>query len=181
MLYLGHFSFSFESTPRRKKPQAWHGYFSAIAEAPDATSALQKLESLIRKIAETSDLLSDVSDVYLESCIELRATPRAGFVAHLALQEGESAGSISTSLPGVSRAYARSYHYEPDAVDADGAFEAEPFIELRAKTPAKAPTKGKASKATTKTAAQSAAVTTTKATTKATPATRTSKGTAKKR
>ena len=137
MLYLGHFSFSFESTPRRRKPQAWHGYFSAVAEAPSATIALQRLESLIRKTAESSDLFNDVADVYLESCIELRSTPRAGLVAHLALQEGESVGSISTTLPGVSRAHARSYHYEPDAVDADGAFEAEPFIELKSKAPAK--------------------------------------------
>ena len=110
MLYLGHFSFSFESKPRRRKPQAWHGYFSAVAEAPDATVALQRLETLIRKTAESSDLFSDVSDVYLESCVELRSTPRTGFVAHLALQEGESMGSISTTLPGVSRAHARSYH-----------------------------------------------------------------------
>jgi len=174
MLYLGHFSFSFESKPRRRKPQAWHGYFSAVADAPNATIALQRLESLIRKTAESSDLFSDVADVYLESCVELRSTPRAGFVAHLALQEGESVGSISTTLPGVSRAHARSYHYEPDAVDADGAFEAEPFIELKSKAPAR----GSASKSTASKSTASKSTPSTKSTapasnasTKRTPAT----------
>ena len=137
MLYLGHFSFSFEPKPRQKKAQAWHGYFTAVTDAADATTALRKLEALIRKTAESSDLFSDVADIYLESCVELRATPREGFLAHLALEEGESRGSISTTLPGVNRRHARSYHYEPDTVDDDGTFEAEPFIELMTKTPKK--------------------------------------------
>ena len=153
MLYLGHFSFSFEPKARQKKGQAWHGYFTALTEAADATTALRKLEALIRKTAESSDLFSDVADIYLESCVELRATPRAGFLAHLALEEGESRGSISTTLPGVSRRHARSYHYEPDAVDDDGAFEAEPFIELISKLPKKGAAKrsaGSKTRATTK-------------------------------
>ena len=137
MLYLGHFSFSFEPKPRQKKAQAWHGYFTAVTDAADATTALRKLEALIRKTAESSDLFSDVADIYLESCVELRATPREGFLAHLALEEGESRGSISTTLPGVNRRHARSYHYEPDTVDDDGTFEAEPFIELMTKAPKK--------------------------------------------
>ena len=137
MLYLGHFSFSFEPKARQKNAQAWHGYFTAVTEAADATTALRKLEALIRKTAESSDLFSDVADIYLESCVELRSTPRAGFLAHLALEEGQTRGSISTTLPGVSRRHARSYHYEPDTVDDDGAFEAEPFIELMTKSPKK--------------------------------------------
>ena len=131
MLYLGHFSFSFDAKARGKKAQAWHGYFTAVAEAPDANAALQKLDALIRKTAATSELLSDVPEIYLESCVELRSVPRAGFVAHLALQEGESMGSISTTLPDVGRAQARSYHYEPDDSVDHSTFEAEPFIVLK--------------------------------------------------
>jgi hypothetical protein len=134
MLYLGHFSFSFKSTARRRKPQPWHGYFTAIAEAPDATAALKTLDALIRKSAASSELLADVSEIFLESCVELRSTPRSGFLAHLALLEGESAGSISTTLPAVSRTHARSYHFEPDTVEADGSFDAEPFIVLTSET-----------------------------------------------
>lgn len=148
MLYIGHFSFAFESKARRQKPQAWHGQLTAVAEAANATAALQKLEDLIRKTAATSDLFTDVSEVFLESCVELRAVPRAGLLAHLALLEGDSEGSISTTLPGVDRKHARSYHFEPETVDADGAFEAEPFAVLKAVRPtrAKSKTKGKAAK-----------------------------------
>lgn len=131
MLYLGHFSFSFDAKSRGKKPQAWHGYFTAVAEAADANAALKKLEALIRKTAATSELLTDVPEVYLESCVELRSVPRAGLLAHVALQEGESQGSISTTLPDVGRAHARSYHYEPDDTADHSAFEAEPFIVLK--------------------------------------------------
>ncbi|MFN7982833.1 MAG: hypothetical protein U0Q11_13315 [Vicinamibacterales bacterium] len=131
MLYLGHFSFSFDAKARGKKAQAWHGYFTAVAEAPDANAALQKLDALIRKTAATSELLSDVPEIYLESCVELRSVPRAGFLAHVALQEGESLGSISTTLPDVGRANARSYHYEPDDTADHSTFEAEPFIVLK--------------------------------------------------
>ncbi|MEQ1909464.1 MAG: hypothetical protein ABMA15_11610 [Vicinamibacterales bacterium] len=154
MLYLGHFSFSFEPKARQKKAQAWHGYFTALTEAADATTALRKLEALIRKTAESSDLFSDVADIYLESCVELRSTPRAGFLAHLALEEGESRGSISTTLPGVNRRHARSYHYEPDSVDNDGSFEAEPFIELMTKQPKKGAAKRSAGSKARATAAK---------------------------
>jgi hypothetical protein len=131
MLYLGHFSFSFDAVARGKKAQAWHGYFTAVAEAPDANAALQKLAALIRKTAATSELLSDVPEIYLESCVELRSVPRGGILAHVALQEGESMGSISTTLPDVGRAQARSYHYEPDDTADHSTFEAEPFIVLK--------------------------------------------------
>ena len=131
MLYLGHFSFSFDAKARGKKAQAWHGYFTAVAEAPDANAALEKLDALIRKSAETSELLSDVPEIYLESCVELRSVPRGGFLTHIALQEGQSMGSISTTLPDVGRNHARSYHYEPDGADEPETFEAEPFIVLK--------------------------------------------------
>lgn len=160
MLYLGHFSFVFEAKARQKKGQAWHGYFTAVTDAPDATAALRKLEALVRKSAESSDLFSDVADIYLESCVEVRSVPRAGFLAHVAIEEGESRGSISTTLPGVGRRHARSYHYEPDMVDDDGSFEAEPFIELLTKKP---------QKGAARRSAKSKAPTTTKKATKQTP------------
>ncbi len=156
MLYLGHFSFSFDAKAKGKKAQAWHGYFTAVAEAPDANAALQKLGALIRKTAATSELLSDVAEVYLESCVEVRSVPRAGFLAHVALQEGDSLGSISSTLPDVGRANARSYHYEPDDTGDHATFEAEPFIVLKsaeeeapaakAKAPAKRARKAPAKK-----------------------------------
>lgn len=133
MLYLGHFSFSFKSRALRKSPQYWHGHFTALAEAPNVSSALKKLETLVRQSAESSELFSDVTNIFLESCVELKSMPRAGFLAHVALDEGESLGSISMTLPAVNRKHATSYHLEPDAADEDGGFDAEPFIVLEKK------------------------------------------------
>ena len=111
MLYLAHFSFSFENNPRKKNPQAWHGYFTAVAEAKNVEAALTKFEALVIKSAESSELFNDVKEIYLESCVELKSAPKAGFLAHVALEEGESLGSISTTLPGVDHKYATSYHF----------------------------------------------------------------------
>jgi hypothetical protein len=99
MLYVGHFSFSFQSRASRQKSQAWHGYFTAVAEAPNVAGALEKFEVIVRKSA-ASELFRDVSEIFLESCVELKSVPRIGFLAHVALEEGESLGSISTTLPG---------------------------------------------------------------------------------
>jgi hypothetical protein len=130
MVYFAHFSFSFDSQSGRHR-QAWHGYFTAIAEAPNVAAALKKLEVLVTKSAQSSELFRDVSEIFLESCVELKSVPRGGFVAHVALDEGESLGSVSTTLPGVNRKYATSYHFEPDTTAEDDGFDAEPFVVLK--------------------------------------------------
>jgi hypothetical protein len=137
MLYLGHFSFSFESRARGRATQPWHGYFTAIAEAPNVSSALKKLEALVRKSAGSSALFSDVTEVFLESCVEVRSVPRGGFLAHVALEEGESLSTISMSLPDVKREMASSYHLEPEVVGEDGGFDAEPFVVVARKKPSR--------------------------------------------
>ena len=131
MLYLAHFSFAFTSRDRGHKPQPWHGYFTAVAEATDIEGALKKLEALVVETAQTSELLRDVSEIFLESCVELKSMPRAGFVAHVALEQGESLASISTTLPVVNRKDATSYHFEPDTMEDDEGFDAEPFVVVR--------------------------------------------------
>ncbi|MGC4080914.1 MAG: hypothetical protein QM736_02030 [Vicinamibacterales bacterium] len=137
MLYIGHFSFAFDSKERRKPAQPWHGYFTAVVEARDANAALKKLDAVVRRTTDESDLFADVSEIFLESCVEVKSVPKAGFLAHVALEEGESLGSISTTLPAVNRKYATSYHVEPETLDEDGSFDAEPFIVLKRRAAAK--------------------------------------------
>lgn len=131
MLYLGHFSFAFASNTRGQKAQPWHGYFTAVAEAPDVQAALKKLEALAVETAENLEVLKDVTEIFLESCVELKTMPRTGFVAHVALEEGESETGISTTLPIVNRKYATSYHLEPDSAEEHAEFDAEPFVVVR--------------------------------------------------
>lgn len=152
MLYIAHFSFSFENNPRKKNPQAWHGYFTAVAEAKNVEAALTKFEALVIKSAETSELFSDVKEIFLESCVELISTPKAGFLAHVSLEEGESLGSISTTLPGLDHKYATSYHFEPEEADEDGGFDAEPFVVIKKVKAPKAAPKAAAKPATKKAA-----------------------------
>ncbi|MFN8065737.1 MAG: hypothetical protein U0P82_13155 [Vicinamibacterales bacterium] len=130
MLYIGHFSFVVDPKSK-KKPQAWHGYFTAVAEAKNVEGALRKFETLVSGLDKGSELFVGVKEIFLESCVELKAAPKGAFLAHVALEEGESLGSISTTLPAVNRKYATSYHLEPETLAEDGGFDAEPFVVLK--------------------------------------------------
>ena len=142
MLFLGHFSFAYESRLASKRAEPWHGHFTAVAEARNVDAALEKFGALIHEFADKSDLLSDVDEIYLDSCIEVSSIPRAGFIGQVNLQEGDSPSGISTTLPRTAEKNAVSYHLEPETQEEDGSYEPIPFVVLE-KKPAKRGTKAK--------------------------------------
>jgi hypothetical protein len=99
MIYLGHFSCRSE----KFAPQAasWHGYFTYVAEAESVENALRKFQAQLRRLARTTSLFSDVDEVYLGSCIEIKSIRKAGFLAYYKETRGECNEAISTSLLGV--------------------------------------------------------------------------------
>ena len=128
MLFLGHFSFAYDSRLGSRGAQPWHGHFTALVEARDVDAALEKFAALVEGFTQESDLLQDVEEIYLESCIEVKKLPRAGFIGHVSLQEGYSPGGISTTLPGTSEKNAVSYTLEPESEEEDGSYEPWPFM-----------------------------------------------------
>lgn len=138
MLFLGHFSFAYESRLGNRRALPWHGNFTAVAEARNVDGALEKFAALIEKLAGETDLLIDVEEVYLDSCIEVKTVPRAGFIGQVNLQEGDSPGGISTTLPGTSEKHALSYQLEPETEDEDGSYEPWPFVVLKKRAPRRA-------------------------------------------
>lgn len=147
MLFLGHFSFSYESKIASKKaPEPWHGHFTAVAEAKDVSGAMRKFEALIEKAAASNELFQEIDEIHLDSCIEVASIPTGGFLGHVALEEGETVGSISTTLPGVPQKYAVSYHIEPETTDEDGSYTEEPFLVVNQKTAKKKAPKAAAKK-----------------------------------
>ncbi len=76
MLFLGHFSFAYESRLASRRKEPWHGHFTAMAEARNVDAALEKFGALIHDLAEKNDLLDDVEEIYLDSCIEVTTIPR---------------------------------------------------------------------------------------------------------
>lgn len=135
MLYLGHFSFTYESKLGSRRAQPWHGYFTALAEARGVDAALEKFAALAEKMAAENELLKEVEEIYLDSCVEIRTIPRAGLIGHLSLIEGDTPGGIATTLPGTSEKAAVSYHLEPESEEEDGAYEPFPFLILTKKKP----------------------------------------------
>ena len=147
MLFLGHFSFAYESRIASRRAEPWHGHFTALAEARNVDAALEKFGALIHDFAEKNDLLDDVEEIYLDSCIEVNSIPRTGFIGQVNLQEGDSPGGISTTLPRTAEKNAVSYHLEPEVQEADGSYEPWPFVVLKKKKKKKAKKAKRATKA----------------------------------
>ena len=150
MLFLGHFSFSYESRLGSRSAQPWHGHFTAVAEARNVDAALQKFAVLIQELAGKNDLLDEVEEIYLDSCIEIRSLSRAGFIGQVNLQEGDSPGGISTTLPATAERHAVSYHIEPESQEEDGSYEPWPFLVLKKRAAKKAARKKAGKKASKK-------------------------------
>jgi len=138
MLYLGHFSLTYESRLGNRRSTPWHGHFTAVAEARDVDAALGKFAALIETLAAKNDLFDDVEEIYLDSCVEVKTMPRAGFIGQVNLQEGDSPGGVSMTLPNTLEKHAGSFHLEPESEDEDGSYEPRPFLVLKRRAPRRA-------------------------------------------
>jgi hypothetical protein len=132
MLYVA--SFSFDTTAVSAdcaEDRPYHGYFALVAEADDVEDALDKFKVLIIKLHRNEDILDDVQQVFLDSCVEIRSIPNAGFLVHYAMIDGECLGGIFTSIRGASAEDATAYDIEsPDEDDGVTTYNVEPFVEL---------------------------------------------------
>src|SRR5438034_459284 len=82
---------------------------------------------------ERLPVFSEVGEVYLDSCIEIKSIPRNGFMAYYKETRGECNESISTALVGVGpnhhiAAYEYTVGQSADRVDAS---VAQPFLVFR--------------------------------------------------
>ncbi|MCR4426619.1 MAG: hypothetical protein NUW23_10620 [Firmicutes bacterium] len=129
MIYLGHFSFDKEPTTGAVEDQSYHGCFTTVAEAENVEEVMEKFEALIRRLHDEDDVFDGVNEVFLDTCVECRAIPQSGFLAHFVEWVGEEVGSISTSIRGATHEEATAYHIQPDdpSDDSDG-HEVEPFV-----------------------------------------------------
>ena len=77
--------------------------FGVDTSAESVDRALNKFDALLRRLARTSTVFSEVEEVYLDSCIEIKSIPRNGFMAYYKETRGECNESISTALIGVGQ------------------------------------------------------------------------------
>jgi len=152
MLYAGHFSFTTSAT---EEDGPSHGVFTCVAEAEDVETALDKLRALILRLKHEDDTLSGVTEVYLDSCVEVRSLPDDGLMTYWVMWPHEETGSISTGLRWAEDDEAVGYSLLPDEEDghecgaecdhdhdegstddegdeADEGWEVEPFVEFDA-------------------------------------------------
>ena len=140
MLYLGHFSFT---TAPTDEDGPSHGVFTCCADADDVDSAIEKLRALVLRLKEDDDALDDVSEVYLDSCVEVRTMPEAGMMSYWIKWPHEETSSISTGLRWAEADEAVGYSILPDhdedaeehdhaddEADDDEGYEVEPFVEF---------------------------------------------------
>jgi hypothetical protein len=133
MLYLGHFSFSQDMPqPDSQNAEPWHGYFTTVAEAPDAETAIKKFRRLLRRLSGSA-MFEGVCEIYLDTCVEIRTVPARGFLAHFSSRAGEDLGGISTSVVGAKASEATSFDLGPD--DSEEEQPCEPFVVLGSRSP----------------------------------------------
>jgi len=84
-----------------------------------------------------------VSEIYLDTCVELRTIPRAGVLTYVSIREGDDVGGISASLLGASARVGASYGWGAQQdVESTDPRPMEPFVRFRrrkARKAAKAP------------------------------------------
>ena len=128
MVYLGHFSFESHESGMRGLA-IWRGDFTCVAKADSVETALEKFEALLLRLHRTSNIFSDVKEVYLDACIEIRSVPKGGFLSYYCETRGECQERIATFLAGTTGQDACSYELATNAdVENGDASAVEPFL-----------------------------------------------------
>jgi hypothetical protein len=129
MIYVGHFSF--RCPDRGQEADGCYGYFTGIVDAESVDKVGNKFQLLLRRLRKTSTVFDELTNVYLDSCTEIRSMPKNGFVAYFNEIRGESFGEISTELIGVgdNSKHVSAYHVveHPEKEDAEPSV-LEPFL-----------------------------------------------------
>ncbi len=121
MLYLAHFDFSTDEPNDGEH----HGYFTCVVGAENIEESLGKFKDLLFILKEKEDVLNGIEEVFLNSCIEIKEIPEAGFLASYVSYVGASAGSISTSIRGANNEQCIAYGF---GMDEEGEGETIPFL-----------------------------------------------------
>jgi hypothetical protein len=128
MVYFGHFSFVTASEGAHERAEAWHGYFTCVAEAESVEIALAKFEALLLRLRRSDEIFTQVDKITLDSCIEIKSIPSRGFLAYYCEEKGQAQPAITTSLFGVSPKHAAGYRWiANDATEGDD-YRSEPFL-----------------------------------------------------
>ena len=127
VIYIGHFSFKHHN--ENPEAECCHGYFTGVVEASSVEKALVKFEALLRRLCKTSTVFDGLENICLDSCTEIEAVPKNGFLAYFVEIRGDSFGELSTELVGVSANKVNAYRV-PDGHAQEGAESpaVEPFL-----------------------------------------------------
>lgn len=130
MLYVGNFTFTGDAL--EDETEASEGYFTCAVNADDAEAALAKFELLIDQIRQSDDLFDGASDVFLESCAEIKEMPENGVLTYWAATSPGAESMISTGVRGATDEQAGSFFLGPDDTpDDDETSCDEPFLSFR--------------------------------------------------
>jgi len=128
MVYVGHFSFLTATDGAHEDAEAWHGYFTCVAEAESVEVALTKFQALLRRLRRSHEIFTGVDRVQLDSCIEIKSIPMRGFLAHYCEEKGERQPAITTSLFGVCAKHAAGYQWVANDASEGDDCRSEPFL-----------------------------------------------------
>jgi hypothetical protein len=109
MLYVLHCSFSQETDATEDADSGSHGYFTCLQDATDVDDAISKTKTLIRRLHGRDLVFSSATEIYLESCTEVRKLPEGGLLTRWTSERGYDACTIACDLPGAPKRAATAY------------------------------------------------------------------------
>jgi hypothetical protein len=68
-----------------------------MAEAESVEKALDKFQAQLRRLARTTTVFTDLGEVYLDSCIEIKTIRKTGFLPYYKEMRGECQEAISSA------------------------------------------------------------------------------------
>lgn len=129
MLYVGHFSF-LGPDPSDGTDYPETGWFTLFAEADSVDEAGDKFRDLIDDHAD-DESFEHVTDVFVESIVEVRKLPERGVLAQMQIIEPGGGSLTPPSLPGVSEEFCVAYTIGPEPETEDENVDTEPFVSFR--------------------------------------------------
>ena len=106
-----------------------HGYCTLVTHAEDIDKAVDKFRTLLLSLKEDKSdhgLFTDVQEVYMSSCVEVRSMPNEGFLSGYTCYRADEKvfSSISTAVRGAKDDECSVYDWRND----DDEEYAAPFV-----------------------------------------------------
>jgi len=89
---------------------------------------LAKFKSLLKRVRKDAKLFDKGTEIYLDSCVEVRSLPAEGLFGHITIRIGEDRGGMTASLIGAPEGSAAAFAPWANKGGDEKSVTVEPFL-----------------------------------------------------